>query len=219
MESRQRSGTPSQDAPLSNLVSGSDDAVRHSISADAEYNSPSPSPTLTQPAAPLPSQLDADSMSEDSPTQARPTSDDIPDSYWDILSSEPSQSEQITRVLAEDHTSSSISALADSTGSLSSMSEDSSLEVGSKRVYEGPSETSFTPYVSETRPHLIPLPESDGEDEGQSDFVRVRRARTTLGRRSQDWDAYTNPIDERTNGPSRSGVYNITPPSTRFPLR
>jgi hypothetical protein len=218
MESRQRSGTPSQDAPLSNLVSDSpsDDAVRHSISADAEYNSPS---TLTQPAAPLPSQLDPNSMSKDSPTQARPASDDIQDSYWDILSSESSQPEQITRVLAEDHTSSSISALADSTGSLSSMSEDSSLEAGSKRVYESPSETSFTPYVSETRPHLIPLPESDVEDEGPSDFVRVRRARTTLGRRSQDWDAYTNPIDERTNGPSRSGVYNITPPSTRFPLR
>jgi len=217
MESGQRSATPSDD-PLSNLVSDSPsgDAVRHDLS-DAEFNSPSPSPTLTQPVAPPPSQPDADSMSgEDSPTQTRSASGAIPSSRRDTLSSEPSQSEQITSVLEEDHTSSSISALVDSTGSLSSISEYSSRGVGSKPVYECPSETSFTQYVSETCPHLIPLPESDVEDESPSEFARVERARTTLGHGNQDRGAYMNPMDERTNESSLSDVHNIASPSTRF---
>jgi hypothetical protein len=206
---------PSDD-PLSNLVSDSpsDDAVRHDLS-DAEFDSPSPSPTLTQPVAPSPSQPDADSMSGDSPTQARSASGAIPDSR-DTLLSEPSQSEQIVSMLEEDHTSSSISALVDSTSSLSSISEYSSHGVGSNEAYEGPSETSFAHYMSETCPHLIPLPESDVEGESPSEFTRVERARTTLGYGNQDRGAYMNPMDERTSESSHSDVQNIASPSTRF---
>ena len=216
MESGQRSATPSND-PLSNLVSDSpsDDAVRHDLS-DAESNSPSFSPTITQPVAPPPSQPDADSMSGDSPTQDHSEPGAIPKSRRDTLSSEPSQSEQITSVLEEDHTSSSISALVDSTSSLGSISEYSSHGVGSKRGYEGPSETSFTQYVSENCPHLIPLPESDVEDESPSEFARLEHARTTLGHGNQDRGAYMNPMDERTSESSRSDVHNIGSPSTLF---
>ena len=214
MESGLRSATPS-DNTLSNLVSDSpsSDAVRHDLS-DAEFNSPSP--THTQPAAPSSSHPGAYSMSGDSPTQPRPASSAIPDSRRDTLSSEFSQPEQITSASEEDHTSSSISALVDSTGSLSSISDYSSYGIGSTRVFEGLPETSFAPYVSETCPHLIPLPESDVEDEGPSEFARVERARTTLDHEDQDRGAYTDLIDERTNESSRSDVHDSASTSTRF---
>jgi hypothetical protein len=215
MESNQRSLTPSEYAPSSNLVSDSrsDDAVRQDLS---DSGSESPSPTLTQAVAPPPSQPDASSMSGESPTQTHLLSNAVPDSPRDTLPSEPSQSEHITSIFDEDHTSSSIPTSVDSTFLASSSSGDSSYGMAS---FEGLSATSSTLYASETCPHLIPLPESDVEDEESSDFPPFERVRRTFGPEHQGRGAYTNPIDERTNSPTRSSVHNTTQPSTQFSLR
>jgi len=208
--------TPSE----SNLVSDSpsNDAVRQGLS-DAELNFPSP--TLTQTSTPSPSQPVANPMSEEPSTPTRLASDAIPDLHRDILSSEHSQSEETTSVLGERHSSFSDppSAIPTPSVPLSSSSEDSSRRPESTQAPEGPSVTSSTPYVLEIGPHLIPLPESDTEDEDPSEFARVERGRSIFGRRNQERGAYTTHIDERTSTSGSPDVHHITRPSTRFPLR
>jgi hypothetical protein len=202
MESSQ---TPSEDAQLDSLMSNSpsDDAVRQGLS-DLEPNSP----TLVQPFAP--SQPEANSMSEKHSTSGRPASDSMPESRQETLSLEHSQLGEITEALAGGHTLPSASPPVDSTVPLRSISEDTSWRAGS----EDPPPISDALHATETSPFLIPLPESDVEDERSSEFAS---ARSMLNGGTQDRGAYTNQIDERTNAPGRSDVRGITQPSMRFP--
>ena len=87
-----------------------------------------------------------------------------------------------------------------------------------KRASEVPSETSSMLYVLETDPILVPLPESDAEDESLSDFAPAERARTTLENENQEPAAYTTRIDERSSTPDLADEYDGTRPSTRFLL-
>ncbi|KAH9956960.1 hypothetical protein BJV74DRAFT_891451 [Russula compacta] len=181
--------------------SPSDDAMRQGLS-DVEPNLPSP--TFVQPFAP--SQLEPNSMSEKPSTSGRPASDSMPESRQETLSLEPSQLREITDALGGGHTSPSASPPVDSTVPLGSISEDTSRRAGS----EVPPAILNALHATETSPFLIPLPESDVEDEGSSDFAS---ARSMLNGGSQDRSAYTNQIDERTDAPSRSDVRGITQPT------
>ena len=218
MESEPRPLTPSGGGPSSNVLDLPDDnAVRQPVS-DTEFHLPSP--TLTQTTCPPPSQLEATSMSDESSAPTLPGPEAIQGPRQDSLSPEPSQPEEITSMQGEGPNSSSALAPARSTQSIPirSTSWDSSYGEGSELTSEVLSATSSTLYVLETDPLLVPLPESDTEDEGPSDITLVERARATLDNGYREPAAYTNPIDERSNTPDLPGEYDGTWSSTRFPL-
>jgi len=211
--------TPSGGAPSSNVFDSPEgDAVRQHLS-DTEFHFPSP--TLTQTTCPPSSQLEATtSMSDESSVPTPPAPEAIQESHRDSPSPEPSQPEEITGMQGEGYTSSSALAPANSTPTtrMCSTSGDSSYWERPKRAPEVPSETSSILYVLETDPILVPLPESDAEDEGPSDFSPVERARTTLDNENQEPAAYTTRIDERSSTPDLAGEYDGIRPSTRFLL-
>lgn len=218
MESEQRSLTPSGGSPSSNVLDLPDDnAVRQPVS-DTEFHFPSP--TLTQTACPPPSQLEATSMSDESSAPTLPGPGAIQKPPRDSLSPEPSQSEEITSMQGEGHISSSPLAPASSTQTIPmrSTSWDSSYGEGSELASEVLSETSSTLYVFETNPLLVPLPESDTEDEGPSDITPVERTRATLDNGYLEPAAYTTRIDERSNTPDLADEYDGTWSSTHFLL-
>lgn len=197
---------PSQDAHFDDSLmsnSPSDDAVLQGLS---DVEPPSPSPTLVQPFAP--SQLEANSMSEKPSAPGHPAPDSMPESRQESLPLAPSQPDP----LGGGHTLPS-SPSVDSTVPLGSIFEDTSQRAGS----EDPPATSNAPHAIEISPFLIPLPESDIEDEGSSDFARVEPARSMLNGGSQDRGAYANRIDERMNAPGHSDVRGIIQPSMHFP--
>ena len=218
MESEQRPLTPSGGTPSSNVFDLPDDnAVRQPL-PDTEFHFPSP--TLTQNTCPPPSQLEATSMSDESSAPTLPAPEPIQESRRDLLSPEPSQPEEITSMQGEDYISSSALAPANSSTTIPicSTSGDSSCEEGSKWASEVPSETSSILYMLETDPLLVPLPESDAEDEGPLDFAPVERARTTLDNRNQEPAAYTTRINERRSTPDLADEYDGPQPSTCFLL-
>lgn len=218
MESELRPLTPSRGAPSSNVLdSPDDDAVRQPLS-DTEFNFPSP--TLTQTTCPPPTQPEATPMSDEHSAPTLPAPEAIQESCRDALPPEPPPPEEITNMQGEGYISSSALAPANSipTIPLCSTSGDFSCGEGSKRASEVPSETSSILYVSETNPLLVPLPESDAEDEGPSDFAPVELIRTTLNNGNREPAEYTTRIDERPSTPDLADEYDGTLPSTRFLL-
>jgi hypothetical protein len=219
MESELRPLTPSGRAPSTNVLDSPEgDAVRQHLS-DAEFHFPSP--TLTQTTCPPSSQLEATtSMSDESSVPTLPAPEAIQESHRDSPSPEPSQPEEITGMQGEGYISSSALAPANSTSTIPmcSTSGDSPCSERPKRSSEVPSETSSILYVLETDPILVPLPESDTEDESLSDFAPVERARTTFDNENQEPAAYTIRSDERSSTPDLADEYDGTQPSTRFLL-
>ena len=219
MESELRPLTPSGGSPSSNVLDLLDDnAVRQPL-PDTEFQSPSP--TLMQNTCPPPSQLEATSMSGQSSAPTLPVPEDIQEPRLDSLSPEPSQPEDIISMQGEGYISSSPPAPVNSSPTIPvcSTSGDSSCGEGSKWASEVLSETSSILYMLETDPLLVPLPESDAEDQGPSDFAPVERARTTLDNGIQEPAAYMARIDERPNTPDLADEYDRSRSSTRFFLR
>ena len=193
--------TPSEEAHISDFTSDqppSGDAVLQGIS-DAE--STSPCPTLPPPSAPA-SQEEANSMSDQSSdsVSCRLTSHAIPESLRDTLS----QPEGISGILERAHITASDPAIPPT-----SSSEDSP---GSNRGREDPPAGSSTLITMESYPLLIPLPDSDIEDEDSPDFERSEDARTAGNSESQMGAANTTHTDERTNTSSRPDVPNVDRP-------
>jgi hypothetical protein len=215
MESELRPLTPSGRGPSSNVLDSPEgDAVRQHLPA-TEFHFPSP--TLTQTTCPPSSQLEATtSMSDESPAPTLPSPEAIQEWHRDSPSPEPSQPEEITGMRDEGYISSSALAPANSTPTIPmcSTSGDSPSWERPKRASEVPSETSGILHVLETDPILVPLPESDAEDESLSDFAPVERARATLDNQNQEPAAYTTRIDERQGTPDLADEYDGTRPST-----
>ncbi|KAI9451652.1 hypothetical protein F5148DRAFT_538595 [Russula earlei] len=186
--------TPRQVAPLGSLVSDS-----HSES-DTRLNFPAP--THPQSSAPTPSQVVENTMSDHltpSTISESPQVTPLP-----VLS-------QPNRIAGTPRGSHSSPSPLNDVVPLSSSSEDPPSRAGSD--LECPA-TSTPPYASESCPFPIPLPDSDGEEQGTS-LRRVQLARSTLHRDSgiQAREAYTTHLDERTNIPDRSDVPTMIQPT------
>jgi len=159
-------------------------------------------------------------MSGESSAPTLPVPEAIQEPRLDSLSPEPSQPEEITSTQGDGLISSSALAPANSSPTIPvcSTSGDSSCGEGSKWASEVHSETSSILYMLETDPLLVPLPESDAEDEGPSGFAPVERARTTLDNGNQEPAAYMARINERPSTPDLADVYDGSRSSTRFLL-
>jgi hypothetical protein len=203
---------PSEDAHISSLMSDqlpSADAVLERISDAQRTSTPS---TLIQPPASA-SQLEEDSMSDQSSDSdsSRPTSHTLSESFHESLSPDASQPEGISEGA---HTSPFVPSAVDPT---IPSSEDRSHSAGSNRECEGPPASSSTRGTLESCPLLMPLPESDDEEEDPSMSARAESARSSANSGIQTGAAYTTHTNERTNT-TRADVPNIVRPSKSLPF-
>jgi hypothetical protein len=199
-------------------------AARQEIS---DLQPTSVSPTLIQPPAPAP-QLEEHSMpdrSSDSDSNHL-TSDTQPEPLNETLSPNASQSEQVedSGIPEGAHTSPFVQSPVNPITPIASSSEDGSQETGSNLEYKDPPASSSPcggalGHTLETCPLLIPIPESDVEEEEPSETEMTEGARSSINGTSDiEGRAQATYPNTTTNTASRSDRPNVVFPSKSLHL-
>jgi hypothetical protein len=183
------------------------------------------SPTLIQPPAPAP-HLEENSMPDqtsDSDSDSNHlTSDTKPEPLNENLSPDAFQSEQVeaSGIPEGAHTPPFAQALVSPITPIASSSEDSSQETGSNREYEElPASSSACGGPGgklETCPLLIPIPDSDVEEEELSETEMTEGARSLVNGPSDIGRVHATYSNTRTNTASRSDRPNVVLPSKSY---
>jgi hypothetical protein len=213
-QSDPQSVMPSQPTHINGLVSDRQ-VLAETVQEISDLQPTSTSPISVQPSVPI-SQLESDSMSEQSsPSDSSPlASHFLPESPRETPPPDAFHPEETPEILELAHTSPFVVPPAvDTIAPLKSNSEDSFHIAGSNPRSEGPHASSSTREELKSCPLLIPLPESDIEEEDHPELARAEGARSSINSQSQTRGADMTSTNERRNTTSRPDVPSTVRPS------